>query len=393
MGQVRHQRAAGRFHFVRDFLEIEGKPQVAAELVGEHVERRLEHPADGRNRAGFLLHAADLRAECGKVIGHRPGGFHEGEVAAHRCSFIFRGNPRKPFCPQEGDGVFDEFVVFLALHPCILRVGLPVLEAGVLVDVDARDGVIAKPGRLREPGPHVNHVGHGGVPVVVAAAADDGFKRQAVVVRHLLRRHAAVGGGELGGEGADRDAVGLAVPHRGDIAVQPLRVDFLEIGGHGTRHRTQNTRGKGRLHPNPGRAAGKARKFVSVRCGLPRACGGRRAPGIAASRGSLRACDARRTGPCVSVALSLCGKHFAPGRRPSARLGQELPARSAEARSKARPDELPAPAPFHSGRYSFGNGALATGRASSSRACAHCPRNLTPGHEQVTSPASPHSSR
>ena len=142
--QMRHERAAGGLHFLRALHEVEGQPEVAAELIGQHVHGRFQHAADGRDGAGLVLHALDLAAEGVEVVGHGPGALHERNVAAVGPAGLLAGDTGQPGAVEEADGILDEFVVLFTEHPGLVLGGLTILEGDVGLDVNAGDGVVAQ---------------------------------------------------------------------------------------------------------------------------------------------------------------------------------------------------------------------------------------------------------
>ena len=139
----------------------------------------------------------------------------------------FRGNPRQPDVQQEAGRVLDQLVVLVGPHEGLLLGRLAVLKARVGGNVDAGDAVVLQADRLRQAGPHVDHVRHHGVPIEIGGALARGGERLVVVVGQLLAGVAGVDPGELGHERPDGNHVGLAVAHRRDVAVQPALVAGL----------------------------------------------------------------------------------------------------------------------------------------------------------------------
>ena len=231
--KVRHHRLARRQHLVRDLHQVERQPEVSAQLVGQHIERRLQHAANGGRRAAFGAHPLHLRSECLEVRQCRHRALHQREVVAVRHGLPLRAgvarNARQPGLVQKTRGVGNQFVVLLALHERALLIGLPILERDVRADVDARHTVISKARGLRESGPHVDHVGHRGVPREILATADHGLESFPVVVCDFLAGEAGILRGDLGRQRPNRYAVGLPVPHGRDVAVQPPIVEFIEM--------------------------------------------------------------------------------------------------------------------------------------------------------------------
>ena len=162
------------------------------------------------------------RARCPPVGGRLAGGRN---VPRHA---------RQPDIVEEGGGVVDQRVVLVRLHEGLVLRRFQILESRVGRHVESRHAVVAQPDGLGESGPDVDHVGDHGVPVEVGRAAADRLEGLAVVVGHLLVGEARVLAGELGDEGADRDAVRLLVAHG------PSR------SGSGARRRAARARGVAR---------------------------------------------------------------------------------------------------------------------------------------------------
>ena len=120
VAQVRHQRLAACQHLFRDLLQVESQRHIAAELVGQDVERSFQHAADGRDRAALRAHALHLRAEGVEVIEHGHAALHKRQVVAvgggPALGAHFAADARQPRLVEEARGVFDQLVVLLALH-------------------------------------------------------------------------------------------------------------------------------------------------------------------------------------------------------------------------------------------------------------------------------------
>ena len=190
MVQVRHQRFAGRQHLVRPRHQIVDQTQVAAQLVGQDVHRRLEDAGDGRDRARLAPQPVDLPGNdmkycimampplrndrlCSSVIGSptRPDRF---------------GDTRQPDVVQKAGRVLDQLIVLVRLHERVVLGRLEVLEAHVGRHVDTGHAVVPQADALGQAGPDVDHVGHDGIPVEVGGTLAGRVKRLRVVVRQFL---------------------------------------------------------------------------------------------------------------------------------------------------------------------------------------------------------------
>ena len=65
------------FNLVSPLEEVLDEPQVAPQLVGDDVHRRLEHPGDGRDRARFRAQPGNLPAKGAEVLHHRHAALEE----------------------------------------------------------------------------------------------------------------------------------------------------------------------------------------------------------------------------------------------------------------------------------------------------------------------------
>jgi hypothetical protein len=96
-------------------------------------------------------------------------------------------------------------------------------------NADAGNAVVPQSGGLRQSGPHINHVGHDGVPLKIPGGADGRFEGLGVVVRHLLAGEAGMACRELGDKGADGHAIGFLVAQGRDVAAEAFLVKLLGV--------------------------------------------------------------------------------------------------------------------------------------------------------------------
>ena len=230
--QVRHERLAGREDFSRLGRHVHRQSDVAAQLVGDNVEGRLEDSGNRGNRAALVAQALDLRTEGVEVGQHRHAALHQREVVAvgRRLADArdFSRDAREPDIVEESGRIVDQDIVLILTHEGAVLRRLDVVEAGRVRNADAGNAIVPEPRRLREAGPDIDHVRHHRIPIEVLRTLDGRLEGAVVVMRDLLAGHAGVSGGELRHKRADRDPVGLLVAQRGKVAAEPFAI---ELGG------------------------------------------------------------------------------------------------------------------------------------------------------------------
>ncbi len=236
VGEMRHQRFAGRQDLVGLSRHVHREPDISTQLVGEDVERRLQYSCNCRYRAGFRAQEFDLRSERAEVAQHRHRALHEGEVVAvggHRIHMTYGdyvcGDSREPYVVEESGGIIDELIVLVRLHEGVFLVGFEVLKRRIRRDINARDSVILQTDGLCQSRPYVDHVGDDGVPVEVGGALARGDKGLAEIVGHFLAGESGILGGEFRDERPYWNLVRLFVAHRRDVASEPLSVQSLRL--------------------------------------------------------------------------------------------------------------------------------------------------------------------
>ena len=133
--EVRHEGFAGGQHLLRTFAQVVDQSQVAAQLVGDEVQRRAEHPGDRGDRAALGTQPRLLHAPRGEELHHGHRALHQREIVLERDRFADGaqrpGDSGKPDVVEIAGGVLDQRVVFIRLHPGFFGRRLTVLMADV----------------------------------------------------------------------------------------------------------------------------------------------------------------------------------------------------------------------------------------------------------------------
>ena len=231
MCEVRHEGLTGRQDLVASLLQVIDKSQISAQLVGDEVHGRTQHPGDSGNSAALRTQSPLLFSPGLEELHHRHGPFDQREIVLERHGTVdgaqWNGNARQPDVVEVAGGVVDERVVFIRLHPRLVRWWFPVLMPHVGRQVNAGRHVVLQPHGLRHAGPCGQHVGDDGVPIEIGSAFPSCGKSVLVIVCQLLARVPRIRAREFRDERAERYAVRHLIPHGGRVPVKTLAITLF----------------------------------------------------------------------------------------------------------------------------------------------------------------------
>ncbi len=199
----------------------------------------LKMPADRRNRARLAPQPCHLAGKGHEVQHHRHPALDERQIVRFGDRFPDLpdrlGHAWQPDVVEEPGGVRDQLVVLVGPHERVVFRRFQVLKAHIGRHIDPRDPVVGQVNALCQAGPHVDHVGHDGVPIEVRGAPAGGLEGLGEVMRQCLAGVSRVSAGKLRHKRANRNHVRLFVAHRRDVATEPLLVQRFHVRRPGRR--------------------------------------------------------------------------------------------------------------------------------------------------------------